>query len=74
MRFRYPQCLSICRAYCPTEEEPPQMRIASFAWGGAAVGTGQGRGSSRSVVTAWKTVTKLFPSVTASWSVKPTRS
>lgn len=34
------------------------------------VGTGQGRGRCRSVVTAWKTVTKLLPRVMASGRVE----
>jgi len=47
------------------------MRIVEFAFAGVGFEwRGQGSGSSRSVVTAWKTVTKLFGRVTASWGVK----
>lgn len=50
-------------AHCPTEDEPPQMRIGSLVWG-VVCWDWKGNGNSRSVVTAWKTVTKVSGSVT----------
>ena len=44
--------------------------MVSLACLGAVCDTGQGNGRPKSVVTAWKTVTKLFPRVIASWGVE----
>jgi hypothetical protein len=66
-RLVYPYQLKICNANCPTDEEPPQIKIGELAFGGVKFeGRGQGRERPRSVVAAWKTVTKLFGRVTAS--------
>lgn len=61
----------ICSAYCPTDDEPPQIRNGVEAWVGAVDGTGQGRAMPRSVVREWKTVTKLLGSITASSGLMP---
>ena len=49
-----------------TLEDAPQTSIGSEARSGACSGCGQGSGRSRSFVRAWKTVTKLLGTVTAS--------
>ena len=65
-RLVYPYQLKICSANCPTELEPPQIRIGEIAFDGVKfAGRGQGRESSRSAVTVWKAVTRLVGTVTA---------